>query len=196
MRTIGQDLRYALRGLWKSPSFAVVSTLTLALAIGVNTSIFSLVSVIIFADLPMDEAETVQVVRGVNAELEINRDSVSPADYLDLVERSRSFESLSALGRGQWVLTGGDEREVALRSTTSFRGRFTDLRNDETAALQPVECGVHGGDRSLRPGAPLKLFDDRDAIRLIRQAGNGEQDHLLEFPQVFASGHRFFHECE
>ena len=41
MKTIGQDLRYAFRALWNSPAFAIVSTLTLALAIGVNTSIFS-----------------------------------------------------------------------------------------------------------------------------------------------------------
>ena len=109
METIRQDLRYGLRALWKSPGFAIVSTLTLALAIGVNTSIFSLVSVIVFADLPMQESETVHVVRGVNAELEIDQGSMSPADYMDLVERSRSFESLSALTEGQWVLTGLDQ---------------------------------------------------------------------------------------
>jgi hypothetical protein len=109
METISQDLRYGLRSLWKSPGFAIVSILTLALAIGVNTSIFSLVSVIIFADLPMQESETVALVRGVNPELEIDQGSVSPADYMDLVERSRSFESLSALTETQWVLTGLDQ---------------------------------------------------------------------------------------
>jgi len=109
MKTISQDLRYGLRSLWKSPAFAVVSTLTLALAVGVNTSIFSLVSVIVFADLPMQESETVHLVRGVNAELEVDQGSVSPADYMDLVERSRSFESLSALTEGRWILTGLDQ---------------------------------------------------------------------------------------
>ncbi len=109
METISQDLRSGLRALWNSPGFAIVSTLTLALAIGVNTSIFSLVSVIVFADLPMQESETVHLVRGVNAELEIDQGSVSPADYMDLVERSRSFESLSALTEGQWILTGSDQ---------------------------------------------------------------------------------------
>ncbi len=109
METISQDLRYGLRSLWKSPGFAIVSILTLALAIGVNTSIFSLVSVIIFADLPMQESETVALVRGVNPGLEIDQGSVSPADYMDLVERSRSFESLSALTETQWVITGSDQ---------------------------------------------------------------------------------------
>jgi putative ABC transport system permease protein len=122
MQTIGQDLRYGFRALWNSPGFAIVSTLTLALAIGVNTSIFSLVSVVVFADLPMQESETVHVVRGVNAELEIDQGSMSPADYLDLVERSRSFESLSALNEGQWVLTGLDRplRVTGLRFTVGL----------------------------------------------------------------------------
>ncbi len=56
METILQDLRYGLRSLRKAPGFAIVATVTLALAIGVNTSIFSLVSVIVFADLPMQES--------------------------------------------------------------------------------------------------------------------------------------------
>ena len=44
METVGQDLRFAIRSLVKAPAFAVVSIVTLALAVGVNTSIFSLVS--------------------------------------------------------------------------------------------------------------------------------------------------------
>jgi putative ABC transport system permease protein len=109
MEALLQDLRFGLRALWKSPGFAVVSTVTLALAIGVNTSIFSLVNAIVFADLPMQESPTVALVRGTNAELQIDQGSVSPADYLDLVERSRSFESLTALTEGQWILTGLDQ---------------------------------------------------------------------------------------
>ncbi len=131
METIIQDLKYGLRSLRKSPGFAVVSIVTLALAIGVNTSIFSLVSAIVFADLPMQESETVALVRGTNAELGIDQGSVSPADYLDLVERSRSYESLSALTEGQWILTDGDapERVAGLRFTAGLT---------ETWRLRPV----------------------------------------------------------
>ncbi len=108
METFRQDLRFGIRALLKSPGFAIVSTLTLALAIGVNTSIFSLVSAIVFADLPMRDTQTVALIRTANADLDIEQGSVSPGDYLDLVERVRSFESLSALTETQWVLTGGD----------------------------------------------------------------------------------------
>lgn len=142
MKTLGQDLRYGVRALWQNPGFAIVSILTLALAIGVNTSIFSLVNVIVFADLPMGDSETVQVVRGVNSELEIDQGSVSAADYLDLVERSRSFESLSALTEGQWVLTGMDR-------PTRVTGLLFTVGLTETWQLPPLlgRSFVEGEDR-------------------------------------------------
>lgn len=126
MESVVQDLRYGLRAIWKSPGFALVSTVTLALAIGVNTSIFSLVSVVIFADLPMQERETVALIRAVNPELDVELGRVSPADYLDLVERNRSFESLSALTETQWVLTGQDRptRVQGLRVTAGITGTW------------------------------------------------------------------------
>jgi predicted permease len=67
METLVQDLRYGIRTLIKSPGFAVVSTATLALAIAVNTAIFSLVNAIVFADLPMEEPATVTIFRGTAA---------------------------------------------------------------------------------------------------------------------------------
>ena len=151
METMIQDLRYGLRSLWKSPAFAVVSTVTLALAIGVNTSIFSLVSVIIFADLPMRESETVALVRGVNPELEIDQGSVSPADYMDLVERSRSFESLSALTEGQWVLTGLDQpiRVTGLRFTAGLT---------ETWKLPPVLGRSFAEGEDQRGAEPVAML--------------------------------------
>ncbi len=146
METIGQDLRYGLRGLWKSPGFAIVATMTLAIAIGVNASIFSLVSAVVFADLPMRDSETVALVRGTNAELGIDQGSVSPADYMDLVERSESFESLSALTETEWVLTGEDApiRVSGLQTTAGLM---------ETWRLPPIlgRGFVEGEDRY---GAP------------------------------------------
>jgi len=111
MDTAAQDMRHGLRALWKSPGFSLVSITTLALAIGVNTSIFSLISAVVFADLPMRDAGSVALIRGTNAELGIDQGSVSPADYMDLAERSRSFASLSALTEAQWVLTSEDAPE-------------------------------------------------------------------------------------
>jgi putative ABC transport system permease protein len=146
LESIRQDLRFAVRSLLKSPGFAVVSVITLALAIGVNTSIFSLVSAIVFADLPMQESETVALVRGVNPELEIRQGSVSEADFLALAERSRSFTDLAALTEGRWVLTG-DEQPM------SVDGIRVTANLPDTWKLPPT-LGRGFADGEDRPGAP------------------------------------------
>lgn len=108
METLIRNFRVGVRSLLKTPTFTAVATLTLTLAIGVNTAIFSMVSVIVFADLPMQDSETVAVVRGVNPERGVDQGGVSVPDFLDLRERATSYEDLAALREGSWVLTGGD----------------------------------------------------------------------------------------
>ncbi len=146
MDTAVQDMRYGLRALWKSPGFALVSILTLALAIGVNTSIFSLISAVVFADLPMRDPDSVALIRGTNAELAIDQGSVSPGDYMDLVVRSRSFASLAALTEAQWVLTGGEapERVEGIQASAGL---------SETWQLPPV-IGRGFAEGEDRWGAP------------------------------------------
>jgi putative ABC transport system permease protein len=141
-----QDIRYGIRALWKSPGFALVSITTLALAIGVNTSIFSLISAVVFADLPMRDPASVALIRGTNAELGIDQGSVSPADYMDLVDRTRSFTSLSALTEAQWVLTGeaAPERVQGIQISAGL---------NETWQLPPV-IGRAFADGEDRWGAP------------------------------------------
>jgi putative ABC transport system permease protein len=108
METLTRNIRFAFRSLRKNPTFSAVATLTLALAIGVNTAIFSIVGVIVFADLPMQETESVAVVRAVNPALGVDQGSVSVPDFLDLRERATSYDGLAALDGDRWVLTGGD----------------------------------------------------------------------------------------
>ena len=175
MEVILQDLRYGLRSLMKSPSFAIVSTVTLALAIGVNTSVFSLVSVIIFADLPMQDTETVALVRGVNAELGVDQGSVSPADYFDLLERSRSFESLAALAEGQWVLRGEDQ-------PTRVQGLQVTVGLTETWRLPPV-LGRSFAEGEDREGAERVVMLTHG---FWRDKYGGREDVLGETINLFA----------
>lgn len=146
METLSQDVRFALRSLIKNPVFAIVSTVTLALAIGVNTSIFSLVSAIVFADVPMQDVDRTTMIRGVNAELGVSQGSVSSADFLDIEERSRSFESLSALTEEQWVLTGVDE-------PTRVGGLRMNASTVDAWVLPPV-LGRSFTEEEDRPGGP------------------------------------------
>ncbi len=109
METCMQDLRYGIRSLAKTPSFAVVSIVTLALAIAVNTAIFSLVNIVLFADLPMKDPETVTRIRARNAPLGIQDGQFSFPELSDYRERNRSYVGLTARKADQWILTGGDE---------------------------------------------------------------------------------------
>jgi predicted permease len=109
MENFMQDLHYGIRSLAKSPGFAVIATVTLALAIAVNTAIFSLVNVIIFADLPMEEPEEVARVRADNASRGVTDDLLSFPEFMDYREQNASFAGLAAQKRDQWILTGGDE---------------------------------------------------------------------------------------
>jgi hypothetical protein len=106
--SFGQDLRHGIRSLWKTPSFTVVAALTLGIAIGVTTAVFSLVSVIIFADLPMQQDEEVALIQTRNPALNVEQGTLSLPDYMDLVEGTTYFESLSALAHTQWAMSGVD----------------------------------------------------------------------------------------
>jgi putative ABC transport system permease protein len=122
IETVLQDLRYGIRSLVKHPAFAIVSTVTLALAIGVNTAIFSLVNVIVFADLPMDDPSVVTIFRNTNAQRGIERGSFSLPELIDYREASQSFSGIAAMAGDQWILTGGDEplRVDGARITVNF----------------------------------------------------------------------------
>jgi predicted permease len=114
-----QDVRYAARSLVRSRSHAVIATLTLALGIGVNTAIFSLVNQIIFLDLPMEQPDELAWVWSVNQSIASDINGLSVPDFQDLRERARSFESLAAFVQEPAVLSGLDDPERITIARTS-----------------------------------------------------------------------------
>lgn len=146
METILQDIRYGLRSLLKSPAFASVSTATLALAIGVNTAIFSLVSVVVFADLPMGEPETVTLIRGSNQFLGDQEAPISMPDFMHLQEQAQSFEAMTAMQDAQWVLTGDG-------APTRIRGMRVTANLMDVWQLPPARGRVFTEDEAS-PGGP------------------------------------------
>src|SRR5260370_36599467 len=96
MKLIGSDLRYSRRVLRKSPGFTIVAVLTLALGIGANAVVFSVLNAFILRPLNLPEEERLyQLFRGKDQAGE----QAFP-DYLDLRDRNRSFDELIAGGRG------------------------------------------------------------------------------------------------
>lgn len=95
MTTLIQDLRYGIRMLVKSPGFTIVAVLTLSLGIGANAAIFSVVNAVLLRDLPFPESDRIVTLWENNTVDGIDRDDVSPANFLDWRERQKSFEVLA-----------------------------------------------------------------------------------------------------
>ena len=102
-----QDLRYATRSLAKSPSFAIVSLLTLALGIGANTAIFSFVDAVLLKPLPYADADRIVMV--MEKPPQGDRNGISTLNYLDWKTQNKVFEFTTAFSNGVATLTGKGE---------------------------------------------------------------------------------------
>src|SRR5688572_5330110 len=100
MDVLRQDLRYAVRTLLRRPGFMIVVVLTLALGIGANTAIFSVVSAVLLRPLPWPHADRVMVIRQTRAG-EPERGAAYP-EFLDWRASRTSFERMGVI-RGQSV---------------------------------------------------------------------------------------------
>ncbi len=101
MQTLGQDLRYGLRMLLKSPGFTAIALLTLALGIGANTAIFSYVNAWLIHPLPYPQADRLMVLLSHDTKKAWTSNGVtSTADFLDYQQQNTSFEQLA--GWTQW----------------------------------------------------------------------------------------------
>jgi len=96
-RAFGRDVRYAARGLRRSPSFTAVSVLTFALAIGANSAVFSVARAVLLAPLPYASPSELMRLYGADVKDPTSRWPFSPADYLDFTAQQQSFSALGAL---------------------------------------------------------------------------------------------------
>jgi putative ABC transport system permease protein len=97
IETLWQDVRYGARSLRKSPGFAFVAVLTLALGIGANTAIFSVVDSILLRPLPYPQSERLVRIWESSAKLDSPRNLVNPFNFLDWHDLCQSFEEMAAL---------------------------------------------------------------------------------------------------
>ena len=114
------DLRYALRQLLKNPGFTIVAVLTLALGIGANTAIFSVVNGVLLRPLPIPEPDRV-----VHVWESWRGEGTAPMAWPKFIEwkqQSQSFEAIAACNWGQgFVLATGDKPElIAGRAVSTF----------------------------------------------------------------------------
>uniref|UniRef100_Q01PE9 Permease n=1 Tax=Solibacter usitatus (strain Ellin6076) TaxID=234267 RepID=Q01PE9_SOLUE len=120
LETVGNDLRYAARMLARSPGFTVVIIMTLALSIGANSAIFSVIEGVLLRPLPYAQPDSI-------ARIFLNSDTypkfpLNPFDFRDFRARNRAFESIAGITRGDMQLSGAGEPVMlhAFRVTAGY----------------------------------------------------------------------------
>jgi putative ABC transport system permease protein len=143
------DLRFALRLLVRRPAYAVIVVLTLALAIGANTVIFSFVNLLVLRPLPIGDPDSLGWIWALNPRSQTTRGQFSYADYVDLRDASRSFSLLAATRSESVTLTGrGEPQRLLARRVSANLFETWQLKTVAGRTLRPEED---------RPGAACAM---------------------------------------
>ncbi|HEY7181697.1 MAG TPA: ABC transporter permease, partial [Blastocatellia bacterium] len=110
MQTLWQDLRYGFRGLGRKPGFTAVAIIALALGIGANTAIFSVINSVLLRPLAYQDPEALVVINHDYPKINLKA-SVSAIGYTHYRDNAKSFESVAAVTGGGFNLTGGGDPE-------------------------------------------------------------------------------------
>jgi predicted permease len=109
LERLGQDLRYALRTARREPGFATTAIVTLALAIGINTAVFSVIDTVLFRKPPLADPDRLVTLQQKLPKLGDVALGAAPAEYLDYRNHSRTFSSIAGYENEVFDLNGGTE---------------------------------------------------------------------------------------
>ena len=147
------DLRYAVRTLRKAPVFTAATLLTMALTIGANTAIFSVVNAVLIRAMPLASPNRLMQVAEKNDKLNLSSFAASVLNYLSWKAQQRSFEELAAIGNGIYTLTGRGDPE-------QFNGATISPSLLPVLGIQPI-LGRGFREGEDRPGAaPVALISE------------------------------------
>ncbi|HZT59377.1 MAG TPA: ABC transporter permease, partial [Pyrinomonadaceae bacterium] len=186
MESLWQDIRYGARTLYKNPGFTAVAVLALALGIGANTAIISVVNELLLRPLPFKDPERIAMLWEVTPEGR-HQNTTSRANFLQWREQSQSFDGVAAFADRRLNLTGvGDAEEVSaqLASSGLFRilgvepvlGRTFAKEDSQPGAARVAVLGYglwqrrFGGDRGVI-GKPVTLNGDSYTVIGVMPAG-------------------------
>jgi putative ABC transport system permease protein len=166
MQNFLQDVRYGLRGLRKRPGFTAIALITLALGIGANAAIFSVVNAVLLRPLQFRDPERLVILWEDASYVGFPRNTPAPANYVDWKTQTQSFEDMAATHESSLNLTGdGEPERVATRRVTynffsvlgvqPFIGRGFLSEEDRRQANKvvvlsyPLWQSRYGGDRNI-----------------------------------------------
>lgn len=198
MENLAQDIRYGIRTLAKNPGFTIAAVLTLALGIGANTAIFSVIESVLLRPLPYPQPERLVEIWNTY-EPQVPRAGLSPGDYADWRKQNQSFSEMSAYARISqgFNLTGEGEPQRILAGYASSElfpmlganvvaGRSF-LPEEDRAGSEPVVILSHrlwqgrfGGDPGV-VGRAIALDNQRYRVVGVLPAGF----QLLRWPDLW-----------
>jgi putative ABC transport system permease protein len=181
MDTLLQDLRYAARTLRRSPSFTLAAAACLALGIGANTAIFSVINGVLLRPLPFKDPASLVMVWERSISSGAERNVVSPANYRDWRDQSASFSAIGAYVDWHANLTGLDEPvevPVAIASATLFTVLGTP---PELGRLYTVDEDVSNGPKVAVISHRLwqRQFGARPSVLGTRISLNGNPTTII-----------------
>ncbi len=127
LEDLRQDIVYGLRVLRRNPVFSLVAVVTLALGVGANTALFSITNAVVFRPLPFAEPERLLTLWESSAKSEEARVIVSPANYLDWREQTRSFEEMGAYTEDFYNISEDDSRPERVAGANATPSLFRAL---------------------------------------------------------------------
>jgi putative ABC transport system permease protein len=187
MGTLWQDVRYAARSFRRAPAFTLLAVATIAIGVGANAAIFSVVSAVLLRPLPFPNAADLVLVAQGNRSTRQSGLDATPANFLDWRERNRSFSGLAGFTEARTTVTLGDTPERlngAMVNTNFFH--VLDVKPELGRRFEPSDERPGAGrvvilsDRLWRDrfgartdvlGAPLRINDELHTIVGIMPPG-------------------------
>jgi predicted permease len=151
LETIAQDLRFGLRAIRKNVGFTIVAVLTLALGIGANTALFSVVNGVLLNPLPYFDSNSLAILYGKTTQFD--QASVSYPNYLDWEKNNKSFSSMAAFRDEDFNLTGQGEAE-------RLHGYMVSAAFFPTLGVSPVAGSLFSRADDQVGGAPMVLIGE------------------------------------
>ena len=151
MDTLRQDIRFALRTLRKSPLFTLVAAATLALGIGANTAVFSVVNGVLLRDLPYEDADRLTLL-WTNFGSDLPQNWVSGPEFVEMKEFATQFDGIGAVVPTTVAFTGqGDPEQIGAAGTS---GEFFQVMRVQAAAGR-----LFGPDDDTPAASPVAVLD-------------------------------------
>jgi putative ABC transport system permease protein len=148
-----KEVLHAVRGLFRRPGFTLVAVTTLGLGIGANTAIFSVVNGVVLEPLAYPESESLVLLTSAFPSMGFDEFWISPPEYMQISERTRSFEAIGAYTTTQ-VSIGGDEQPERVNAAGVSRQLFDAL------GVAPQLGRVFGEEEDQPGAAPVAVLSD------------------------------------